>query len=100
MNFTAEQLEENYKKFMNMTASAATYKAAFDQQIIEIAQQDSDISALQSSLKEKEKECEALKKSLLQYDESLINMTACAAGQYNQIEELKAENEKLKGLIP
>ena len=54
------------------------------------------ITALQSQCTEKEKELQELKKSLLQYDESLINMTACAAGQYNQIEELKAENERLK----
>jgi len=64
------------------------------------------LTALQSSLKEKEKECEELKTEIKYWGENQLEWRRDNDGkaqllrqQSRELEELKAENERLKGLI-
>ncbi len=77
-----EELEKEIERLeIRDDYDRSLYRGALDQ-----------ITALQSQCTEKEKECEEL-----EYEERLSSQII--ESQLNQIEELKAENERLKGLI-
>jgi len=91
-----EELEKEYNSVVelltNTIADRNRYREAFESQIIEIAQQDSDIAALQSQCTEKEKECEELKATIATQAKTIRMIL----NPNDTIEELKAENERLQ----